>query len=368
MKTIAIFSGYALPHLGGIERYIKNLTDQFISKGFRVIIVSSNYDNFSTIEKNGNIINLRVPIYNTFSSRYPIIKHHNKEYKKVIHELKNYKIDRIIVNTRFHLTTLMGARFGNKYHIPVYLIEHGSAHLSINNKLLDFMGSIYEHLLTKKVEKYVDYNYGVSKAACDWQKHFNIESDGIWYNSINVFDQNKITKSKNKVVILYAGRILKQKGLEDLVKAFINLNKKHKNIELIIAGDGDYLSYLVNNYKNKNISYLGIVKFEDLVKLYAKANIFVHPSKYPEGLPTCILEAGLMECAVVCSPNGGTKYFIDGNNGVVIDSNDELEQALEKYITNKKLCESSGKNLKKTVLKEFTWEKTAKKILKDMNI
>ena len=62
-----------------------------------------------TIEDNNKVINIRIPIHNIFKKRYPIIKHHNKEYKMAIDELNKYKIDRIIVNTRFHLTSLMSS-------------------------------------------------------------------------------------------------------------------------------------------------------------------------------------------------------------------------------------------------------------------
>ena len=43
MKKIAIFSGYHLPHLGGIERYTKNLSDKLVENGYEVSIISSNF-------------------------------------------------------------------------------------------------------------------------------------------------------------------------------------------------------------------------------------------------------------------------------------------------------------------------------------
>ena len=367
MKTIAIFSGYALPHLGGIERYVYNLSNRLIEKGYRVIIISSNYDSFPNIEEKNNLINIRIPIHSLFKGRYPIPKK-NKEYKELMKRLESYNIDRIIVNTRFHLTTLLGAKFGKKHNIPVYLIEHGSNHLSVNNKLLDFFGKIYEHILTKYVEKFVDYNYGVSKDATNWQKHFNVESDGIWYNSIVRFDKDiKPNKNNKKTTILYAGRILKDKGIEDLIIAYKKIEKKYKDSELIIAGDGNYLEYL-KRYESGNIKFLGKVSFDQLIKIYAKANIFVHPSHYPEGLPTCILEAGLMKCAVIATPNGGTKDFLNGKNGIVIESQKELEDSLNKLLTDKTLMNNMGEELNKTVIKNFTWERTTDKILKDMNL
>ena len=44
MKTIAIFSGYYLPHLGGVERYTYNLAKKLNKMGYRLIIVTSRYD------------------------------------------------------------------------------------------------------------------------------------------------------------------------------------------------------------------------------------------------------------------------------------------------------------------------------------
>lgn len=367
MKTIAIFCGYALPHLGGIERYVDNLSKQLVGLKYRVIIVSSNYDNFKTVEKKDGIINLRVPVHGLFKGRYPLINHFSKEYKKVINELNKYKIDRIIVNTRFHLTTLMGAKYGKKNNIPVYLIEHGSNHLSISNKILDWFGEKYEHALTNKVKKYVDKYYGVSEDACKWQKHFKINSNGVWYNSINRFDKDiNIRKNSKKVTILYAGRILKEKGIEDLIIAFNKL--KNNDIELLIAGDGNYLGYLKNKYENEKIKFLGKTNFDELIKIYSKANIFVHPSHYPEGLPTCILEAGLMKCAVIATPNGGTSYFINGKNGIVIKAQKELEKSLKRLVNDKELTKSMGKKLHETVVNNFTWEVTTKKILNDMDV
>ncbi|MBE6157924.1 MAG: glycosyltransferase family 4 protein [Firmicutes bacterium] len=368
MKTVVIFSGYALPHLGGIERYVDNLSREMKNLGYRVIIVSSNYDNFETKENIDGILNLRVPIHKLFHKRYPLIKR-NKKFKDVMAELDKYEIDRIIVNTRFHLTSLLGAKYGKKRGIPVYLIEHGSNHLSVSNKVLDYFGEKYEHALTSHLKKYVDKYYGVSEDACNWQKHFKINSNGVWYNSINRFDKNiKITKSKDKTVILYAGRILKEKGIEDLIIAFNKLSKKYKDLELQIAGDGNFLSYLKTTYTADNIKFLGRNNFDQLIKIYAKANIFVHPSHYPEGLPTCILEAGLMKCAVIATPNGGTKYFLNGKNGIVVESQKALEKSLEKLVKDKELTKKMGQELNKTVVNKFTWDVTTKKILEDMGI
>ena len=168
MKTIAIFSGYHLPHLGGIERYTDNLSKELVKKGYKVIIISSDYQfDKNYIVDTKEITYLKIPVHKLFVSRYPIPKI-NKDYKKVLKKLDSFKIDAIIVNTRFHLTSLVGAKYGKKNKIPVFLIEHGSQHLTVDNKVLDYFGSIYEHCLTVYVKRFVDYYYGVSKEACNW--------------------------------------------------------------------------------------------------------------------------------------------------------------------------------------------------------
>ena len=367
-KTIAIFSGYHLPHLGGIERYTDNLSKQLIKKGYKVIIISSDY-NFDKdyIKEEKNIIYIKIPVFKLFISRYPIPKINN-EYKKIIKYLKKLNIDKIIVNTRFHLTSLVGAKFGYKNNIKVYLIEHGSNHLTIDNKILDFFGEIYEHLLTKYIKKYVNYYYGVSKEACNWQEHFGIESNGVWYNSINDFSKNYIIKKDDKKInIMYAGRILKQKGVIELINCFNKLSKKYKNIYLHIAGDGNLLDKLKNENSNKRIKFYGKLDFDKLCELYAYNDIFVYPPNWPEGLPTSILEAGLMENSVITSLQGGIKEIInDGINGLIVNDKDELLYKLEYLILHKDIRLKLSKQLKEKILNNFEWGKTSDKIINDL--
>lgn len=369
IKTVAIFSAYTYPHLGGIEKYTENLKNELIKLNYNVIIIGTDY-NFSGKykEKNKKKLNYRLPVHKLFVNRYPIPKK-NKIYKSILKELKEQNVDAIIVNTRFFLTTLVGAKFGKKNNIPVFLVEHGSQHLTIDNKILDFFGAIYEHLLTRYVKKYVNCYYGVSKGACEWQKHFHIKSNGVWYNSINDFSKKMIIeKDKKNINILYAGRILKQKGLNRLLESFEKLNKKYSNIRLTIAGDGNLLPELKEMYKNKNINFLGKIDFNELKKLYAKTDIFVYAPIWPEGLPTSILEAGLTNCAVIGSPQGGIKEIIhDNETGIMINTDEELYQKMEELIINKKKRENLSNNLKEYIINNFLWENTTKKIIYDIN-
>ena len=369
MKTILIFSAYYYPHLGGIERYIDGLMHELIKKSINVILVTSNYNDSYSYEEIDKIKIYRLPVFNIFKNRYPIIKK-NKEYKHIIDKLNKYSIDCIIVNTRFHLTSHIGIKYANKIKKPVYLIEHGSNYVTVDNKFLDFFANRYEDILTYKIKKKVTGFYGVSNACSDWLVNFGIKASGTWYNSID--SHQEIPKKKNHKTInfLYAGRLIKQKGVENILNSFSKLSKKYNNIMLYIAGDGPELEKYRNKFKTKNIIFLGKLSYEELKKYYSLTDIFLYPPLWPEGLPTSILEAGLMKCSVIGTNQGGiNEIIIDKKNGLLIDTSiSSLESAMEELIVNKELREKISKQLYLDVNKKFSWESTANVILNDMEM
>ena len=368
-KTILIFTGYFLPHLGGIERYIDNFMREIKKLGYTPVLVTSNHDNLKEKEEIDGTYIYRIPIYNIFKERYPIPKKNNK-LKSVLNELSNYNITSVIVNTRFHLTSHIGIKYAKSHNLPVHLIEHGSNYVTLDNKFIDFFANRYEDFLTIKIKNKVDAFHGVSLACNEWLKHFGIKAGNVWYNSIDC-NQKLPRKNlyKNIINFMYAGRLIKQKGVENILKAFTKLEKKYNNIHLFIAGNGPEYAYYKDMYKSKNIEFLGKLDYDTLLKYYAKTNIFLYPPLWPEGLPTSMLEAGLMECVLVGTKQGGIKEILDGTNGIMVDETEiGLYNAMEKLINNEQLRNKLSKKIKEDINKKFSWEVTAKKILKDMEV
>lgn len=374
MKTIAIFSGYYLPHLGGVERYTYNLAKRLTHMGNKVIIITSQYDKeLKEIEETDVAKIYRIPTFKIASGRYPINKK-NRKFKKMMQMLELENIDSAIIQTRFWTTSYFASKFVAKNNIPACLIEHGSTHFTVNNKILDKFGEIYEHKLTNSIKKNVKDFYGVSKKCTEWLKHFNIEAKGVFYNSIDTEECEKyekyINKSKDKIVITYTGRMIEEKGVLKLIEAFKKLDKKYNNLELNLAGSGPILEKIVEENKQcKNINILGKVSHEEVLELLGKTTIFVNPSSFSEGLPTTILEAGMMKCAVIATPMGGTTEIISNEDiGYICGfETEEILEKIEKLINNKEEINKLSKNIYNVVTNNFSWDVTAKKIYETIN-
>jgi glycosyltransferase involved in cell wall biosynthesis len=374
-KKIGIFTGYFLPHMGGVERYVDKISAALQKLGYDIVIVTSNDSDAKNYEKNDQHSIYRLPILNIVKKRYPIPRI-NAEYRKLIGKIEKESIDYFIVNTRFHLTSLIGAKLGKHKHKPVMLIEHGTAHFTVGNKVLDFFGLIYEHILTTRVKKYVDKFYGVSKNSNIWSRHFSIDANGVFYNAIDprdsllVKDLYSTKYPKNEIVITYAGRLIKQKGILNLLESFRKLKKLNnkQQLKLVVAGDGELLEMIKKKYKEKNIDILGRLDFEHVMALYKRTDIFVYPSLYPEGLPTSILEAGLMECAIIATPRGGTEeVIIDSEHGIIVDgSTESLYEAMVTLIEDIHKRKSQAKRVKKRIESHFNWDSVANQVDKEI--
>lgn len=368
-KTIAFFNGFYIPHLGGVERYTSKVVE-ILKKKYNIIIVTTNDNNYKSKEIIDDIKVYRLPVYSLCKNRYPFL-HKNSKYKELLDDLNKEKIDYIICNTRYYQTSILGSKVSKDKKCPLYVIDHSSNHISVGNKILDFFGSIYEHHLTKKIKRYNPKFYGVSKRCNKWLKHFDIKASGVFYNAIDDKVYNEFYHEVNNgdtIVLSYIGRIIKEKGVLNLLEAFSELRKKYSNIELHIAGDGPLLEKIKNEYTDSHIHFLGKLNYEEVMNLCVKTDIFVHPSMYPEGLPTSILEAGVMKCAVVATDRGGTKEVINNSNvGLIVKENvEDLVKKLDFLLSNYDEMNKLKENIHNRIIHNFTWKQTAKAIEKEL--
>lgn len=150
-----------------------------------------------------------------------------------------------------------------------------------------------------------------------------------------------IEKDKKLFSFVFVGRIVGDKGINELVEAFTKLHDRYDNTILTLVGNYekvDPICDLTQQRINANgaIKVVGAKYNDDLVIEYGKADCFVMPS-YREGFPNTVMEAGAMGLpSIVTDINGSREIIIDGENGLIIPSKDSkaLYYAMERMLTD----------------------------------
>jgi len=169
---------------------------------------------------------------------------------------------------------------------------------------------------------------------------------------------------------LFASRILKDKGIIELIKASKKLSKITKNFELFIAGIIDSQNpSSVSHEEIKSWEAINYLKYmghvNDMNDLYKKIHVAVLPS-YREGLPKSLLEAAACGKPIITTDVTGCRdVIIDGKNGILVNpkDSDELFLAMKKMLLNKKIRLVMGKEGRIFVKKNFLIENTVKKLI-----
>ena len=370
-KKYCIFAAQFLPHMGGIENYTYNISKELIRRGNQVVVITNNTIDSPIHENIEGIKVLRFPCYNFINGRFPVMKL-NKDFWKIHRYLKRQEYDIVVINARFYLHSIYAAVYAKCKGIKSICIEHGTSHLSVHNKCLDFIGGVYEHMHTFVLKRVCRDYYGVSEACCAWSKHFHITSKGVLYNAV---DLEKIEKLKaqagrdfrteykikdDAVVIAFTGRLLKEKGIYELIEAVERYNHtQNEKVYLLLAGEGEEMDY-VKRHQSEYIVPLGRLKFEDIISLLVQSDIFCLPS-VSEGFSTSALEAAACSCYIITTERGGTKELVAGEEyGAVMPDNSvkHIYRAVDRAVRDAEL-RKKGQELCYNRLKDkFTWQHT----------
>jgi glycosyltransferase involved in cell wall biosynthesis len=176
-----------------------------------------------------------------------------------------------------------------------------------------------------------------------------------------VEEMAKGIKKEGIFTFIFVGRIVGDKGINELVSAFTELHKKYENTRLLLVGrfenELDPLKAETKEKINDSlfIEYLGQKSGDDLISYYAASDCFVFPS-YREGFPNTVMEAGAMGLpSIVTDINGSREIIIDGKNGVIIPSKDveALYHAMEEMITNSDKTKEYADNAREMIASRF---------------
>ncbi|HBD25468.1 glycosyltransferase family 4 protein [Flavobacterium sp.] len=201
------------------------------------------------------------------------------------------------------------------------------------------------------IKKHIDYFLTPSENLTQFiSKHFKKEGKTL-ANPI-LIEQNQNSNSEGNY-ILFVGRLVPEKGILTLLKAFQNISKQFPEEQLWIVGDGNQreeLQDFTENNKLQNVTFLGNKSREELQEIYANSKFSVVPSEYLEAYGNVILESLAFGKTVITSDLVGIKNEIKQNNvGLTYSFKNQkaLEEKMVELLSNPGLKSELENNIPK---------------------
>ncbi|MGE6368786.1 glycosyltransferase family 4 protein [Planococcus kocurii] len=358
-----------------IETLMIPLINKLSEKGFDVICVCKDTGKFEYLNSLGlkmhdiNIPRTVHPLKIT-KAIYYIYKHLKSERYDIIHVHTPIasviaRVAAKLANQKNVIYTAHGYYFHDEMKkIPykiVYAVEKFSAKYLTDYLLLQSRED-YELSINKKFKK-KDKIIHLSNGVDIWN-NFKLSN----FKQEELDEINDELKIHDSFVFTFVGRLVKEKGIFELIKAFKKVFETHKNAKLLLVGgfiesERDTESYekLKKEILHPGIIFLGYRK--DIAKLMAVSNVFVLPS-HREGLPRSIIEAMAVEKAVIATNiRGCREEVIHGENGYLFEKGNVtiLTEYMENLISNPPLALEFGIKGREFVEQNFDEEKVLAK-------
>lgn len=189
---------------------------------------------------------------------------------------------------------------------------------------------------------------------------------------------DKYPSFKGKKIVLFVGRLVKQKGVEYLLNAFSTLKKDINNVVLVIIGKGDYekeLKRLAEDLQiNEDVHFLGHVDNDLLKNYYGPSDLCVVPSITHEMVDAwafVVNESMYYGNPVIATDAVGSAFDMiqDGKNGFIVPERDStaLYNSMKIILSNDELREKMGKCSKEIVETGFSYKNMVEGFQKAIN-
>lgn len=322
---IVIFANSTKTNMGGVEIFneeFESLLDKNKLQYFRAYSINTN-----------KIINYIIRI---LISIYFIIK----SYRKVNLILVQYGNFLDILCLPFFWLTFK----------PVKIIAHvGDSWKHIKNKNMKLVTNFFLKLFVKQV-------YIITDEQRVFLKHYNIKKVHTLINEQYIL-QNRIANTNEKY-LLFLGRVCIEKGINDLIFTYIELNKKMRLPILNIVGPVEVtykekLHNLIseNEMDNKIFILNPVYEIEQKIKLIDNAILLIYPS-YADAFPLTVIESFARGTSCLATSISETKNFIEFKEFLFTPGSiNELKNKLEYILLNKASLKEKTKQMQKKSIK-----------------
>lgn len=171
----------------------------------------------------------------------------------------------------------------------------------------------------------------------------------------------KSNDTPHPFTFLFVGRIVGDKGINELVEAFVKLNGKYPDTRLVFVGGYEKNLDPLKPETLQRIERCGAIEThgyktgDDLIVEYMNADCYIMPS-YREGFPNTVMEAGAMGLpCIVTDINGSREIIVDGENGLIVPPKtvQALYDAMARMIADNELREKMRGNARQMIKTRF---------------
>ena len=250
--------------------------------------------------------------------------------KKFKYFIKEYNPDYVLTVETFSFSSYKSAKLSQKFNykpvvfswqnrpsMPRFFFQKFIQKKVLNQARYLFAGtpSAKNYLLKKGVEKgriFINPESGYD------EKIFAIEGDNL---------RKEWGMETNDIIVLYAGRFIKEKGIKQILSAAKKIESANPKIKFVFVGKGE-LENKIKIFDSQNLYFRGFYDFTDMGKVFRSCNIFVYPSLSAQNrirqFNYSVIEAQACGKPVIISNSGNLNNFVsDGVNGSTIEEGDE---------------------------------------------
>lgn len=341
---ILVLTPYFYPHIGGSERYIEELYSELVKQNpeIEVDVLTYNTNGSKKSERHKNFNIYRVGCWEILPNQFALPNYF--ELIALLRQLKKKNYSYVNAHTRFFDTAWWGWLVAKFFGAKSVLTDHCASHPQHGSFIVRTIAKLIDSLAMSFLYKVYEQITVVSQATRDfWIEHVGqIKNIVVIPNSVNDSLAAVEGISGDEISVRFVGRNVAAKG----------------------AGIFDEVAKeLKNKYPKVIFESINGLSHDEVMRLLQQTTILVHPSIHHEGLPTVILEAGLSGCAIIATDVGGTRELIKNEEFgfLVKPSVLEVKASVEKLLNKPSKAEEMGEKLRREVLKDYTWAKTAKK-------
>lgn len=313
-------------------------------------------------------------VYSTSSHTHLKSGPYNGIYQKVFRKIPSKRFNAFW----YYLVSALHARFFGDYDLvhvhnsfaaftigilkkkyPVVLTTHGGFNIVDKWKRYAWFWNFNNKIVTR-----ADYLCCVSQdEQRKFKKRLNIDAHYI-PNGINPVETGSLPAIpvSEPYIFFASGRVIRTKGLHDLIYALHKINFKGK---LLVAGDMEqikaYRAEIMNMVGGLDIAFLGLIKEKELLLSYIKnAGLFVYPS-YIEAMSMMLLEAVTVECPVICADIDSNRDILKEDEVLFFKAQDadDLAEKLEKALSEPDQMRIMAKKARSRFLETYNWKTIA---------